>query len=333
MRIAFMGTPEFAVPALDALVAAGHDIACVYCQPPRRAGRGKHFTPSAVQLRAEALGLDIRHPVSLKCTEEQAAFAALNLDIAVVAAYGLILPKAILDAPRLGCLNIHGSLLPRWRGAAPVQRAILAGDTQTGVCIMQMEAGLDTGPVRATLRTDIAVKTAEELTKELAQLGARLMVQVLSDMPAYPAIAQSEEGVTYAAKTGKAETRLDFTQSAELAERQVRAFYPAAWFEYEGERYRVLAADIISGICHSREDGNPSPDATSIQDGFTVTNAQVMNSRLRGNDKVGVILNNTLTIACGTGAIQPALIQRAGKPAMPLADFLRGKTIPAGTSL
>ncbi len=298
MRIAFMGTPEFAVPALDALLAAGHDVACVYSQPPRRAGRGKHLSPSAVHLRAEALGIEVRHPVSLKNAEEQAAFAALDLDVAVVAAYGLILPQPVLDAPRLGCLNIHGSLLPRWRGAAPVQRAILAGDEETGVMIMQMEAGLDTGPVRATARVPIGVKTAGDLTSELSDLGAALMVQVLADLSAYPAAAQNEDGVTYAAKIDKAETRLDFSQSAQQVEQQVRAFHPAAWFEHEGERYRVLAADITGA------GGAP-----------------------------GITLDDALTIACATGAIRPTLIQRAGKPAMAATDLLRGKSIPAGTQL
>jgi methionyl-tRNA formyltransferase len=340
MRIAFMGTPEFAVPTLNALVSAGHNVVCVYTQPPRRAGRGKQLTPSTVHKYAEALGIEVRHPVSLKSAEEQAAFAALDLDVAVVAAYGLILPQAILDAPRQGCLNVHGSLLPRWRGAAPVQRAILAGDQETGVMVMQMEAGLDTGPVRATGRTPLNGKTAGELTGELAQLGAGLMVQVLSDMAAYPAITQSEEGVTYAAKIDKAETRLDFTQSAEQVERQVRAFNPApgAWFEYEGERYRILAAEIVRELHHSREGGNPSPDLSSIQNGSAEPNAQVLDSLLRGNDgKVlgapGTILDSVLTIACATDAIRPTLIQRAGKPAMPLADFLRGKSIAAGTQL
>ncbi len=298
MRIAFMGTPEFAVPALDALVAAGHNVVCVYSQPPRRAGRGKLVSPSATHLRAQQLGIEVRHPVSLKNTEEQTAFAALDLDVAVVAAYGLILPQPVLDAPHAGCLNIHGSLLPRWRGAAPVQRAILAGDMATGVMVMQMEAGLDTGPVRATATALIGGKTAGELTSELAQQGAALMVQVLSDIDAYPAVPQADVGVTYAAKVDKAETRLDFTQSADQVERQVRAFHPAAWFEYEGERYRVLAAQVTGG-----------------------------------NGAMGVILDDALTIACATGAILPTIIQRAGKPAMPVADYLRGKSIPAGTQL
>ena len=187
MRLAFMGTPEFAVPSLDALVAAGHELVAVYTQPPRPANRGKKLTPSAVQTRAEELGLPVRSPLSLRTAEAQAEFAALDLDAAIVAAYGLILPQAVLDAPKFGCLNVHGSLLPRWRGAAPVQRAILAGDRTTGVMVMQMEAGLDTGPVRATTEIEIGSKTTGELTAELAELGAELMVIVLQDMAAHPA--------------------------------------------------------------------------------------------------------------------------------------------------
>lgn len=301
MRLAFMGTPEFAVPSLDALVAAGHELVAVYTQPPRPANRGKKLTPSAVQTRAEELGLPVRSPLSLRTAEAQAEFAALDLDAAIVAAYGLILPQAVLDAPKFGCLNVHGSLLPRWRGAAPVQRAILAGDRTTGVMVMQMEAGLDTGPVRATTEIEIGSKTTGELTAELAELGAELMVIVLQDMAAHPAIAQSGEGITYAAKIDKAETRIDFLQPAEVVERQIRAFNPApgAWFEYEGERYRTLEAQII-----------PAQPQTA-----------------------GEVLDDGLTIACGTDAIRPTVIQRAGKPAMPTADLLRGKPIAQGTML
>ncbi len=300
MRLIFMGTPEFAVPTLDALVAAGHEVVAVYSQPPRPANRGKRLTPSAVHARAEELGLAVQTPVSLKGADEQAAFAALDADAAIVAAYGLLLPQAILDAPRHGCLNVHGSLLPRWRGAAPVQRAILAGDAETGVMVMQMEAGLDTGPVRATARTPIDGKTAGELTAELARLGARLMVEVLADIDSHPAVAQPEDGVTYARKIDKSEARLDFSKSAEEVERQVRAFnpVPGAFFEFEGERYRVLAANRLDVV------------------GAAAT-----------------VLDDQLTIACATGAIRPTIIQRAGKPAMPIADFLRGKAIAAGTRL
>jgi methionyl-tRNA formyltransferase len=300
MRLAFMGTPEFAVPALDALVAAGHDVVAVYSQPPRPANRGKKLTPSAVQQRAEELGLHVRTPLSLRHEDAAAEFAAFDLDVTIVAAYGLILPKSILEAPNHGCLNIHGSLLPRWRGAAPVQRAILAGDTTTGVMVMQMEAGLDTGPVRATTEIEIGHKTTGMLTSELAELGAELMVRVLADLDAFPAVKQPEDGVSYAAKIDKAETKLDFSLPAEAVERQIRAFNPApgAWFEFEGERYRVLAADIVAG-----------------------------------NGTAGTVLDDHLTIACGVDAIRPTLIQRAGKPAMPTADLLRGKALPAGTIL
>jgi methionyl-tRNA formyltransferase len=327
MRLAFMGTPEFAVPTLDALVAAGHEVVAVYTQPPRPAGRGKKLTPSAVQARAEELGLEVRSPVSLRNAEAQAEFAALDLDVAIVAAYGLILPQAILDAPGHGCLNVHGSLLPRWRGAAPVQRAILAGDATTGVMVMQMEAGLDTGPVRATTEIEIGSKTAGQLTIELSELGAELMVAVLANIAAFPSIAQSEEGVTYAAKIDKAETRLDFSASAEQVERQIRAFNPApgAWFEFDGERYRVLSADLCS----------PLPLAGGVGGG-SLAKAKAPSpspSRKRVGNQVGVILDQILTIACGNGAIRPTLIQRAGKPAMPTADLLRGKPISAGTIL
>jgi methionyl-tRNA formyltransferase len=320
MRLAFMGTPEFAVPTLDALVAAGHDVVAVYTQRPRPANRGKKLTQSAVQVRAEELGLAVRTPVSLRNAEVQAEFTALNLDAAVVAAYGLILPQAILDAPTYGCLNVHGSLLPRWRGAAPVQRAILAGDEKTGVMVMQMEAGLDTGPVRATTEIEIGGKTTGELTAELAELGAELMVSVLADITAYPAVPQPNEGVTYAAKIDKTETRIDFSASAEQVERQVRAFnpFPGAWFEFEGERYRVLQANVTpvpAGVHHA----SPS----KLQD--------EIGSSLRWSD--GEVVDNALTIACNPGTIRPTLIQRAGKPAMPTADLLRGKPIPPGTIL
>jgi len=300
MRIVFMGTPDFAVPTLRALVAAGHAVVAAYSQPPRAAGRGKQLQPSAVHRAAEALGIPVRTPVSLKGAEEQAAFAALEADVAVVAAYGLILPQAVLAAPRLGCLNVHGSLLPRWRGAAPVQRAILAGDALTGITIMQMERGLDTGPMLATVETPVAGKTAGELTTELSEKGAALMVAVLADLPSHPPVVQPEEGVTYAQKIEKAESRLDFTRSAVDVERQVRAFAPApgAFFELDGERYRVLAADVTTGS------GAP-----------------------------GTTLDDTLTIACREGAIRPTLIQRAGKPAMDTAALLRGRAIPAGTCL
>ena len=300
LRITFMGTPDFAVPTLDALVAAGHDIAAVYTQPPRRAGRGKAVQPSPVQKRAEALGLEVRSPLTLRNVDDQAAFAALGLDVAVVAAYGLILPVPVLEAPRLGCLNVHGSLLPRWRGAAPVQRAILAGDEETGVGIMQMEKGLDTGPVRLEGRTPIEAKTAGALTAELAELGAKLMVQVLADPEVYPPMPQPEDGITYATKIEKAEAKIDFTQSAGQVERQVRAFNPApgAFFEYGGERIQILAAAIEGG-----------------------------------SGKPGEVTDDTLTIACAEGAIRPLVVKRAGRGAMPTPELLRGFAVPKGSVL
>ena len=295
-----MGTPDFAVPALAALVEAGHEVVCVYSQPPRPAGRGKQLQPSPVQREAEARGIAVRHPVSLKGADEQAAFAALNADVAIVAAYGLILPRSVLDAPRHGCINLHASLLPRWRGAAPIQRAILAGDAETGVTIMQMEAGLDTGPMLAEVRTTVDGKTAGELTAELADLGGRLLLEVLADLPAHPPRPQPDDGVTYAAKIDKAESRLNFSLPAADVERQVRAFAPApgAFFELDGERYRVLAAEIVDGT------GDP-----------------------------GVTLDDQLTVACADGAIRPQLIQRAGRPVMDRAALLRGRAVPAGTKL
>ena len=301
MRVIFMGTPDFAVAALDALVAAGHDIAVVYSQPPRPGGRrGRELTPTPVHARAEALGLPVRHPLSLRGAEEQAEFAAWGADIAVVAAYGLILPQAVLDAPTHGCLNIHASLLPRWRGAAPIQRAILAGDAETGVDIMRMEAGLDTGAVLAEARTSVGGKTAGDLTAELAMMGAGLIVRVLANLAAFPEVPQPEDGVTYAKKIDTAEARLDFTRPAEELERQVRAFAPApgAFFELAGERFKLLAAELVAGA------GAP-----------------------------GTTLDDALTIACATGAIRVALIQRAGKPVMESAALLRGLPIPAGTRL
>lgn len=295
-----MGTPDFAVPSLEALVAAGHQVVAAYSQPPRRGNRGK-VAPSPVQLRAEAFGIDVKTPVSLRDPAAQAEFAALGADIAVVAAYGLILPQAILDAPRLGCVNVHASLLPRWRGAAPVQRAILAGDRATGVTIMQMEAGLDTGPMLATVETPVDGKTGGALTAELAQLGAELLVQVLSEPEAYRPTIQPEQGVTYASKIDKAEARLDFLVSAPQVERQIRAFAPApgAFFELEGERFRILAAEAA----------------------------------LSGAGRPGETIDDALTIQCNPGAIRPLLVQRAGKAAMTPAELLRGFRIPAGTRL
>jgi methionyl-tRNA formyltransferase len=304
MRIVFMGTPGFAVPTLDALLAAGHDVACVYTQPPRPANRGKRETPSPVHARAEALGIEVRHPAKLRDPAEQAAFAALNADVAVVAAYGLILPQAVLDAPRHGCLNVHASLLPRWRGAAPIQRAILAGDRETGVGIMQMEAGLDTGPVRLEGRTPVDAKTAGELTAELAQMGAELMVRVLAKLEAYPPVVQATEGVTHAPKILKDEARIDWNLSAVQVERMVRAFAPSpgAWFEANGERVKLLATDVVP------------PDGAQPA-------------------RPGTIIDDRLVIACNPGAIRARTVQRAGRGAMSADELLRGFALPSGMRL
>ena len=300
MRIVFMGTPDFAVPTLEALVRAAHDVVCVYTQPPRKAGRGKALQRTPVHEAAERLGMEVRHPVSLKSQEEKDAFAALEADVGVVAAYGLILPQAVLDAPKHGCLNVHASILPRWRGAAPIQRAILAGDTGTGVTIMQMEAGLDTGPMLATVRTPIDRKTAGELTDELARKGAQLMVGTLRDLAIHIPVAQDDAEATHAPKIDKAEAWLDWTQDAAQVERQVRAFtpWPGAFFEHEDTRVKVLSAQIAEGS------GNP-----------------------------GTVLDDALTVACGSGTLRLTRVQRAGKPAMDTADFQRGRAIAQGAHL
>jgi methionyl-tRNA formyltransferase len=300
MRIIFMGSPDFAVPTLDALVEAGHEVICVYTQPPRPAGRGKAERPTPVQERAEELGIEVRSPKSLKDEAEQRAFAEMEADVAVVAAYGLILSQPILDAPMLGCLNVHGSLLPRWRGAAPVQRAIMAGDEATGVTIMQMEAGLDTGPMLLKRAVEIDDKNAAQLTDELAQLGATMMVEVLADLPRFEPIEQPGEGVTYAAKISKQEARVDWSRPAKELVRHVQGLapFPGAWFEVNGERVKLLAADSA-----------------------------------RGQGAPGEVLDNELTIACGSGALRPTLLQRAGKWAMSAEELLRGFAIPKGTIL
>ena len=303
MRIVFMGTPPFAVPLLDALVEAGHELVAAYTQPPRPGGRrGRELVPSAVQQRSAMLGIEVRSPARLRGKEEQAAFASLDADVAVVAAYGVILPQPVLGAPRLGCLNVHGSLLPRWRGAAPIQRAIMAGDAETGVGIMQMEAGLDTGPVRLEERTPVAAKTAGELTAELATMGARLMVRVLADLDAYPARPQPDQGVTHAAKIDKAEARIDWSRPAVEVERLIRALNPApgAWTEINGVRVKLLAAE-------------PLPFTFPGSEGDTV--------------------DDRLAIACGDGALRPTLVQRAGRGVTSAEEMLRGFAVPAGTRL
>ena len=301
MRIIFMGSPEFAVPSLNALVDAGHEIVAVYCQPPRPAGRGKADRKTAVQERAEQFGLDVRTPKTLRNAEEQGNFAALDADLAVVAAYGLILPKPILDAPRMGCVNIHASLLPRWRGAAPIQRAILAGDTVSGVTIMQMEEGLDTGPMLLTRKLMLDRKNARQVTDEMAKLGAEALLEWLADPTSYPAQPQPEDGATFAAKIDKAEARIDWSRSATEIERQIRAFSPSpgAWFEANAERIKLL-------------------DAAAAED---------------ASGEPGEVLDDCLNIACGDGYIRPLRVQRAGKSAMTPGELLRGFAISEGTIL
>ncbi len=300
LRLAFMGTPDFAVPALAELIAQGHDIAAVYSQPPRPSGRGMETVPGAVHKFAMTAGLDVRTPLSLKSPDEQAAFAALNLDAAVVVAYGLLLPKAILAAPKLGCFNLHGSLLPRWRGAAPIQRAVMAGDLETGVMMMHMDEGLDTGPVLMAERVTIGRKTAGELSDQLSRLGADLMVRALgalergqvSEQP------QAEEGVTYAKKISKEEARIDWKKSAAEIDCLIRGLSPSpgAFAEVKTERLKILYAEPVPG------QGNP-----------------------------GEVIGDDLTIACGSGALRLLKVQRAGGKAMAAADLLKGFALPRGS--
>ncbi|MGB3167546.1 MAG: methionyl-tRNA formyltransferase [Alteraurantiacibacter sp.] len=300
MRIVFMGTPDFAVPTLDALVAAGHEVVAVYSQPPSRSGRGKKERPSPVHARADTLGIAVRHPASLRSANQQARFAALEADVAVVAAYGLILPQAILDAPKHGCLNVHGSLLPRWRGAAPIHRAVQAGDAETGITIMRMEAGLDTGPMLLRRATPVDAKTTGELHNELAAMGAALVVEALARLGELEPEEQDDALATYAPKIDKSEARLDFARPAEELERDTRAFapFPGAWFELAGERIKLLRAEVVDG------EGAP-----------------------------GKVLDERFAIACGEKALRPATLQRAGKPAMALGDFLRGNPVSFGITV
>lgn len=298
-----MGTSEFAVPALRALVATGHEIAAVYSQPPRPAGRGKRLRLSPVHEYAEESGLPVSTPASLKTEDAQREFAALGLDAAVVASYGLILPQAALQAPKLGCINIHASLLPRWRGAAPIERAILAGDAETGITVMQMDAGLDTGDMLMGKALQIAVdETAGILAERLAALGANMITAALEKLEAgaLQPTAQPEAGVTYAEKIDKSEARIDWSKPAEDVDRLVRAMNPApgAWFEVDGQRIKILAGEVLD------ESGAP-----------------------------GLVLDDILTIACGNGAYRATIVQRAGKGAMAAADMLRGTPVPAGTRL
>lgn len=289
MKIIFMGSPDFSVPVLQAL-AARHDILAVYCQPPRPAGRGKADRKGAVHLAALALGLPVRHPVTLRDPDAQAEFAAFGADIAVVVAYGLILPQSVLDAPRLGCLNIHASLLPRWRGAAPIHRAIMAGDAETGICIMQMEAGLDTGPVLAREAIAIgATETTAALHDRLSQMGSRMICEVLDALP-LPAIPQSADGIQYAMKIDKSEARVDWTHPAEVVVRHINglANFPGAWCVIGAERVKLLQAGLG-----------------------------------QGNGPAGAHLGG-LVVACGQGAVQILVLQRDGKRAVFAADFLNG---------
>ena len=300
MQIVFMGTPDFAVPALHALVAAGHAVVAVYCQPPRPAGRGQAVRKCPVHLAADALGIEVRTPTRLRSDlEAQAAFAALNATVAVVAAYGLILPQAMLDAPRRGCLNIHASLLPRWRGAGPIQAAILAGDTETGVTIMQMEAGLDTGPMLLREAAPITgTTTAAGLHDVLADMGGRLIVRALTESP--PPVPQPEDGVTHAPKLEREHGRLDWAQTAADLDRRVRAFdpWPGTFTTLDGAVLKVLAAVLADG------EGAP-----------------------------GAVLDHALTVACGSGALRLTRVQAPGRAAMDAAAFLRGRVVPVGTVL
>lgn len=301
MRIVFMGTPDFSVAPLDALIDAGHEIAAVYTQPPRPAGRGQKPRPSPVQIRAEALGLPVRSPKNFRDLDDLDDLKALRADVAVVVAYGLILPQAVLDAPARGCLNIHASLLPRWRGAAPIQRSIMAGDSETGICVMRMEAGLDTGPV--LLREAIPIgpaDTAGSLHDALSSLGARLVVQALSGLDTLDPKPQPAVGVTYAAKIDKAEARVDWTRPATEVDRHIRGLspFPGAWCEIAGERVKVLASAVAGGS------GGP-----------------------------GAVLDDTLAVACGSGAVRLLRLQRPGRSALDATDFLRGAPLRKGAKI
>ena len=303
LRLAFMGSPDFAVPTLEAIVFAGHDVACVYSQPPRPAGRGKELRRTAVHEVAERHGIEVRTPLNFKAQADREAFAALKLDVAVVVAYGLLLPKAILDAPRLGCFNIHGSILPRWRGAAPIHRAVMAGDKITGVQVMKMDVGLDTGPVMLTATTQISEDdTTGDVHDRLCQLGAALMVQGLAALEAGPVqlVGQMEDGVTIASKVSPAEAKVDWSLPAADVAARIRGMspFPGAWFEADGQRIKVLHAKAVEGA------GAP-----------------------------GLVLDDELRVACGTGAVKLLRLQRAGKGQMTAVDFQRGAGLPRGAKL
>jgi methionyl-tRNA formyltransferase len=311
LRLAFMGTPDFAVPTLAELISQGHDIVAVYSQPPRPAGRGMTLEPGPVHKFAESAKLPVRTPLSLKDADEQTAFAALNLDAAIVVAYGLLLPKAILEAPRMGCFNLHGSLLPRWRGAAPIQRAVMAGDADTGVMVMQMDEGLDTGPVLMAERTPVGRKTSGELASELSRLGADLMVRALGALErgAVTPQPQSGHGVTYARKILKDEAHIDWSKSAAEIDSHIRGLspFPGAWTTVNGERLKVLYAEPVSGNSLMAASG--------------------------GSGAPGTALDDALTVACGDGALKLRKVQRAGAKAMDADALLKGFAVPAGTVL
>jgi methionyl-tRNA formyltransferase len=300
LRLAFMGTPDFAVPTLAELLAQGHDIAAVYSQPPRPKGRGMETMPGPVHQFALAHGLPVFTPLSLKDEAGQAQFAALNLDAAIVVAYGLLLPKAILAAPAMGCFNLHGSLLPRWRGAAPIQRAVMAGDPETGVMVMQMDEGLDTGPVLMAERVSVGRQTSGELADSLSRLGADLMVRALSAMERGSVTAQPQvpDGVTYAKKISKDEARIDWTKSAAEIDALVRGLspWPGAFTEVKGERLKVLFAEPVDGR------GEP-----------------------------GTVVDDDLTIACGEGLLKLKRVQRAGSKVMAADELRKGFALPPGT--
>ncbi len=301
MRLIFMGTPDFSVQILGALVDAGHEIACVYSQPPRPSGRGKAARKTPVHQRAEALGLPVRTPLNFKDPSDVRELKALDAQIAVVVAYGLLLPQAVLDGPARGCLNIHASLLPRWRGAAPIQRAIMAGDTQTGVCIMQMDAGLDTGPVLLRRETPIEPSdTAASLHDRLAGLGAKAICDALAQLDTLTPQPQPETGATYAKKIDKAEARIDWSAPATTIDRHIRGLspFPGAWSELGGERIKFLMSSVAAG------QGAP-----------------------------GETLDDALTIATGSGAVKIHRLQRAGKSAADTQDVLRGFAMPKGITL
>ncbi|SDZ55464.1 methionyl-tRNA formyltransferase [Jannaschia faecimaris] len=304
MRVIFMGTPEFSVPVLNTLVDAGHDVVAVYSQPPRPAGRGKKDRPSPVQARAEALGIEVRTPVSLKGEDAQTAFAALEAEIAVVVAYGLLLPQAVLDAPEHGCINVHASLLPRWRGAAPIHRAIMAGDPRTGVCIMQMEAGLDTGPVLLREGTDIGpADTTGDLHDRLSEMGARLAAKAIAQIGRLSPMAQPTEGVTYAAKIDKSEARVDLAWDASTLARHINGLspFPGSWIERDGARLKLLRAEV------AEIDADAAP---------------------------GTLLDAPgLVVATGQGALRLLSVQPAGKPPQDPAAFRNGARLSPGDVL